>query len=234
MAKRFYCNSKRSTNFKWGLSKIKGATTGKNAEKDDIDINTASNYLTKTRQVLRDIEKIFVETKEKKYDEFVARLEKLSNEFLKKINAGSFTGYIDIKRKNVNGNENVYVSLMQDGEIFYNPNTSLQTSMHLAILFAIAQLTKEEKEEYFPIIFDAPTSSFDPEKRKNFFDVLGECSEQSILLTKDFTDNSGQKGGLLYSEDFVDIKRDKAYLIKLEEPFDDEVLSTINTQVIPI
>lgn len=216
------------------LVKLREQLQEKNAEKDDIDINTASNYLTKTRQVLRDIEKIFVETKEKKYDEFVARLEKLSNEFLKKINAGSFTGYIDIKRKNVNGNENVYVSLMQDGEIFYNPNTSLQTSMHLAILFAIAQLTKEEKEEYFPIIFDAPTSSFDPVKRKNFFDVLGECSEQSILLTKDFTDNSGQKGGLLYSEDFVDIKRDKAYLIKLEEPFDDEVLSTINTQVIPI
>lgn len=201
-------------------------------EKEKLDVTSVSTYLTQTRKVLRDIERIFIETKESKYNEFVNQLQQIANDYLKKINTGSFTGYIEIKRKVFNGTETVEVNLMQDGEIFYHPNTSLQTSMHLAILFAIAQMTKIEKEECYPMIFDAPTSSFDAVKRKYFFNVLGECNEQTILLTKDFTDEAGQEGGLLYSEEFINIKRDKAILIKLEEPFDNEVLSTINTQVI--
>jgi DNA sulfur modification protein DndD len=201
-------------------------------EKESLDMKSASTYLTQTRKVIRDIQKIFNDTKEKKYDEFVGLLELNTNRYLKLINIGSFTGYVEIKRKTFNNNETVDVNLMQDGEIFYHPNTSLQTSMHLAILFAIAQMTNDEKEECYPMIFDAPTSSFDPIKRKHFFDVLGECNEQTILLTKDFTDVTGPESGLLYSDDFIQIKRDKAFLIKIEEPFDEEVLSTINTQVI--
>jgi DNA sulfur modification protein DndD len=199
-------------------------------EKETLDSKSVSTYLTQTRRILRDIETIFEETKEKKYTEFIKQLEQKANDYLKKINAGSFTGYIEIKRRIYNGAQSVEVNLMQDGEIFYHPNTSLQTSMHLAILFAISEMTKIDREECYPMIFDAPTSSFDPIKRKNFFDVLGECNEQTILLTKDFTDKSGH--GLLFSEDFTSIKRDKAFLIQLEEPFDEELLSTINTQVI--
>jgi len=215
------------------LREIKDELSRKREEKEKIDRISVSTYLTNTRKVLRDIEKIFCDTKESKYDDFVNQLEVKSNKFLKKINTGSFTGYIKINRKKDSSNkEKAEVVLMQDGERFYHPNTSLQTSMHLAILFAIAEMTELEKEESFPMIFDAPTSSFDPIKRRHFFEVLGDCNEQTILLTKDFTDEDEEQKGLLYSEEFTKIKRDKAILIKLEEPFDNEVLSTINTQII--
>ena len=218
--------------FERSITDMKAELAGYKEKKEKLDMSSASTFMIQTRKVLRDIETIFKETKEKKYDEFVLELEKNANGYLKKINTGSFTGYIEIRRKLFNSNETVDVNLMQDGEIFYHPNTSLQTSMHLAILFAISEMTKIEREECYPIIFDAPTSSFDPLKRKHFFDVLSECNEQTILLTKDFTDSSNNGKGLLYSDEFINIKRDNAILIKLEEPFDNEILSTINTQII--
>ena len=81
----------------------------------------------------------------------------------------------------------------------------------------------------YPLIFDAPTSSFDTIKRKHFFEVLSECNEQTILLTKDFTDETSKSKGMLYSDEFKNVKRDTAYIIRLDEPFDQENLATINT-----
>lgn len=81
-------------------------------------------------------------------------------------------------------------------------------------------------------MFDAPTSSLDIVKRKHFFDVLSGCNEQTILMTKDFTDESGKNKGLLYSDDFKNVKRDTAYIIRLDEPFDSQNLATINTAVL--
>jgi DNA sulfur modification protein DndD len=211
------------------IKNLKQELSIKQNEKEKIDTNSAHNYLLKTREVIRDIANIFDETKETKYEEFVTLLEKKSNEYLKKINIGSFTGYIKLERDKKHNEETVDVILMQEGEIFHYPNTSLQTSMHLAILFAISDLTKTDKEESYPLIFDAPTSSFDTVKRKHFFDVLSECNEQTILMTKDFTDESGKNKGLLYSDEFKSIKRNTAYVIRLEEPFDSQNLATINT-----
>jgi len=213
-------------------SDLKTRLKQKREEKDSIDTKSVSSFLINTRTILRDIETIFKETKETKYDEFIKVLEDKANYFLKKINESSFTGYIEINRRYAGSKHMVNVTLMQEGERFYHPNTSLLTSMHLAILFAIAQLTQADKEESFPLIFDAPTSSFDPVKRKYFFEVLGNCNEQTILLTKDFTETDKTINALLYSDEFKNIKRDKAILIKLEEPFHPEILSTINTELI--
>ena len=211
------------------IKQLKYDITIKKREKDKIDTNSAHNFLIKTRDVIRDIKKIFDDTKESKYDEFVTILQTKANEYLKKINIGSFTGYIELKRRKRGNEETVDVVLMQNDKVFHHPNTSLQTSMHLAILFAISDLTKTDKEQSYPLIFDAPTSSFDTIKRKHFFEVLSECNEQTILLTKDFTDETSKSKGMLYSDEFKNVKRDTAYIIRLDEPFDQENLATINT-----
>ena len=62
----------------------------------------------------------------------------------------------------------------EDGSIFYSPNQSLLTSMHIAVLLAIAELTNEVKEERYPIIFDAPTSSFGESKMTEFLNLIYE------------------------------------------------------------
>src|SRR5690606_38303575 len=51
----------------------------KQEEKDRIDLNSASSFLLKTRDILRHIEEIFNETKEIKFDEFIDKLESKSN-----------------------------------------------------------------------------------------------------------------------------------------------------------
>jgi DNA sulfur modification protein DndD len=213
------------------IKQLRGDLITKKKEKDNIDRKSAQTYLINTRDILRDIETIFKETKDNKYTEFVETLQFKANEYLKTINLGSFTGYIELKRKSRNKEEGIEVVLMQEGEVFHHPNTSLQTSMHLAVLFAISDLTTKDKEESYPLIFDAPTSSFDTVKRKHFFEVLGKCNEQTILLTKDFTDDSGKDKGIYYNEEFKNIHRETAYLIRLDEPFEPENLATLNTLV---
>jgi DNA sulfur modification protein DndD len=66
----------------------------KKEEKDTIDLKSANQFLIKTRAILRDIETIFKDTKEMKFDEFISKLQTKSNSFFSKINIESFTGTI--------------------------------------------------------------------------------------------------------------------------------------------
>merc|ERR1711916_181620 len=140
----------------------------KKGEKDKIDTDSANSFLIKTRNILRDIETIFFDTKEKKFDEFIEKLQTKSNNFFKKINIDAFTGTIVFTRRNKVSRTIVEVELQEDGRVFYKPNQSLLTSMHISILFAISELATETKEENFPMIFDAPTSSFGENKTAQF------------------------------------------------------------------
>jgi DNA sulfur modification protein DndD len=117
----------------------------KKEEKDKIDTNSANSFLIKTRNILRDIELIFNDTKDKKFDEFIEKLEMKSNKFLDRINVDSFTGEISIFKKHRSDRVIVDVQLMQNGRPFYKPNESLETSMYISILFAISELAFETK-----------------------------------------------------------------------------------------
>jgi DNA sulfur modification protein DndD len=181
---------------------------------------------------LRDIETIFIDTKEKKFDEFIKKLQIKSNKFIQLINVDSFIGEISIYKKTSLGKTVVEVQLLQNGKPFYKPNESLETSMYISILFAISELAFETKDEYYPLIFDAPTSSFGDYKTAQFLNLVYETENQKILLTKNFLDRDKATKKLFIKKEFESIKRDKAFWVKLEEPFDKNDLTTINTQVI--
>ena len=102
-------------------------------EKDKIDTSSANSFLIKTRNILRDIETIFIDTKEKKFDEFIEKLQTKSNNFFKTINIDAFTGTIVFTRRNKINRTIVEVELQEDGRTFYKPNQSLLTSMHIEI-----------------------------------------------------------------------------------------------------
>ena len=205
----------------------------KRAEKDKIDLNSANSFFVRTRNILRDIETIFSDTKEKKFDEFIDKLQIKSNNFFKKINIDAFTGSIIFKRSIKSNKTIVDVNLHEEGRVFYRPNQSLLTSMHISILFAISELASEIKEENFPMIFDAPTSSFGESKTAQFLNLVYETKNQKILLLKDFIQRD-ESNMLFIKKEFEMIKRDKAFWVKLERPFDVNNLKTINTQVITI
>lgn len=203
------------------------------AEKDSIDTKTANTFLIKTREILRDIEKIFNDTKEKKFDEFIASLEDKSNKIFETINAESFTGTIVFNKKMWGGKVTVNIEIEEaDGRVFYKPNQSLLTSMHISILFAISELATELREESYPMIFDAPTSSFGETKASQFLNMIFENANQKILLIKDFLATDPETKRLYIKEEFNKVNRHKAFWIALERPFDKKNLSTLNTQVI--
>lgn len=216
------------------LKSLESELKAKKEEKDKIDISTANSFLIKTRNILRDIETIFIDTKEKKFDEFIEKLQTKSNNFFKTINIDAFTGTIVFTRRNKVNRTIVEVELQEDGRTFYKPNQSLLTSMHISILFAISELASEIREENFPMIFDAPTSSFGENKTAQFLNLIYETDNQKILLIKDFLHIDNMTKTLSIKKEFGNVKRDKAFWVKLERPFDPNNLKTINSQVITL
>lgn len=216
------------------LKSLESELKAKKEEKDKIDTSSANSFLIKTRNILRDIETIFIDTKEKKFDEFIEKLQTKSNNFFKTINIDAFTGTIVFTRRNKVNRTIVEVELQEDGRTFYKPNQSLLTSMHISILFAISELASEIKEENFPMIFDAPTSSFGENKTAQFLNLIYETENQKILLIKDFLHTDKATKTLSIKKEFENVRRDKAFWVKLERPFDPNNLKTINSQVITL
>jgi DNA sulfur modification protein DndD len=216
------------------LKNIESDLKAKKEEKDKIDTNSANSFLIKTRNILRDIETIFIDTKEKKFDEFIEKLQTKSNNFFKTINIDAFTGTIVFTRRNKVNRTIVDLELQEDGRTFYKPNQSLETSMHISILFAISELASEIKEENFPMIFDAPTSSFGENKTAQFLNLIFETENQKILLIKDFLHTDKATKTLSIKKEFESVRRNKAFWVKLERPFDANNLKTINSQVITL
>jgi DNA sulfur modification protein DndD len=196
---------------------------------DEINKESSSTFLIKTQVVIRDISIIFKETEKRKFDEFLKLLEEKTNRIFSKINIEAFTGIIRLKLSL--SKEVVVVLEEESGRVFSRPNQSLETSKFLSILFAISELTKENSDESYPMIFDAPTSSFGETKTAHFFNLLNETSGQKILLIKDFLVKD-ESNNLVIKDEFKQIRKDKAIWVKLERPFDAVKLHTINSQVI--
>jgi DNA sulfur modification protein DndD len=198
-------------------------------KRDEIDLQSGSTIYTKKFNLLKDIEKIFIDVKEQKFEEYINKLEEKSNEILRKINIDAFVGKIKFHLTRVFDTVDVKIELVQNDETPFNsPNQSLATSMHIAVLFAISDLASIKKKEDYPLIFDAPTSSFGESKTGNFLNLLYENKNQKILLLKDFVaKDSNEK--LFIKPEFKNVRRNKAYWVKLERPFDIGLLHTINT-----
>lgn len=225
---------KEQIDYEAKLKDIESRLKVKNEEKDKIDLSSANSFLIRTRTILRDIETIFKDTKENKFDAFIEKLETKSNNIFKQINIDAFTGTIVFEKRNKSNKTNVNIELQEDGRTFYKPNQSLLTSMHISILFAISELATEIQSEKFPMIFDAPTSSFGENKTEQFLNLIYETGNQKILLIKDFLYTDKNTKALSIKDEFKNVKRNKAFWVKLERPFDPNNLKTINTQVITL
>jgi len=158
---------------------------------------------------------------------------------LRQINVEAFTGEIKFSKMRTSGNRiKIEVSLLESGGRYFVPGTAVRTSMNISILLAISELANEVRDETFPMIFDAPTSSFGETKTGDFLNLIYETSNQKIILLKDFIgavkNSDGSIKEYFIKNEFKAIKRKKAFWVKLERPFDKNDLSTINTEVNPI
>ncbi|MBM3454033.1 MAG: hypothetical protein FJX80_02675 [Bacteroidetes bacterium] len=227
------CNTDHLNNINQ-LKNLDSELKSKKEEKNKIDLKSAKSFLLKTRDILTDIAKIFHDTKELKFEEFIQGLEKKANIFFKKINVNSFTGKIVITRKQYGNKNALTINLYEDDKPFFTPNQALETSKHIAVLFAISEIASEAHEELYPMIFDAPISSFGENKAGEFLNLIYETQNQKILLIKDFIINDKKTDKLTVKKEFDKVKRHKAFMISLKRPFDSESLKTIDSQFISL
>lgn len=149
-------------------------------------VSSAAKEFLKINNFFRLFSNALENAEERGLEEFMGRLAESANKFLSILNVDDFTGIIRIYR-DIRDNA-VRVKLIdKSGKIIENPNTSLYTTMHLSVLFAISELTKDNFDNDYPLILDAPTSSFDEGKDKTFYQVMNErLNKQCIVVTKSF------------------------------------------------
>ena len=211
---------------------IKEIDRGLKDKQLELDNYTKSKnlILNETLDRYKKISDIIKDTRDKVFDDFFKKLETETNEIFKKINVDSFTGYIQLEKITKEIKFEVRVNLMENEKKFENPNESLKTSMHIAILFAVSKMYRELNEDDYPVILDAPTSTFGESKTKNFLNTLSDVGSQKILLIKDFITRDDE-GNFKIKDEFSLIHRKKSFWIRLERPFDSKKLNTINTLV---
>jgi hypothetical protein len=102
----------------------------------------------------------------------------------------------------------------------------------LSILFAIADIASETADnETYPMIFDAPTGRFSPDREQEFFKVLKATKKQRIVVTLRFLGADKTNTPFVNKDLFQNIEKDKAFFIKRVRPFDKDMPETINTEI---
>lgn len=205
-------------------------------EKDDLmsRAGTLNPNLTKARDYSKFLKSVFEELRTKQLSEVVNDLEVRTNEAFSKINVDSFTGLLKLNLSIYSKGEfNISVAhVLQNGEKFKGANKSLLTSANIALVLAASSLVKESGYSSYPMILDAPISSFGEKKSINFLNALKDANGQFILLLKDFIQEDGRD--LKISDDFKKVSADKVFWLKLKRPFHREDLSTLATEILSI
>lgn len=191
--------------------------------------SSAAMYARSSQAILL-IQKAFAEAKQANKREFLMQLESTANEYLEMLNKGDFRGFVRVVEKPDDTAELILADV--DGSRVYNPNTALRTTMYMSLLFAVSKLTSIKHENDYPLIFDAPTSSFTGAKESDFFEVIGNINKQTIIVTKSFlTENEDGLGEASVDKEKLSKIKATKYRLKLNRPFNEEDLSTIQTKV---
>lgn len=174
-------------------------------------------------RVLEEIAKAFKNAKKENLRRFLAALEDCANEYLAKLSAQDFHGEIRLCQT---VEESTEIKLFSsNGSEIKNPSGSQETVMYMSVLFAISDFTDQKRDENYPLIFDAATSSFGDSKEEGFYNVIDKLNKQCIIVTKDFI----TKGQLRLNE--INQLTCGVYRIKKADNFDSKNMATIRTLV---
>lgn len=196
-------------------------------EYDSLATTSVASTYGKIHNVLRKILYAFDYAKEKNTQDFLTLLEDQANRYLAKLNVDGFYGIIRIF-KTPDGTARIALQDKNDSFIV-SPNQALKTTMYMSVLFAVSELTSIKRESDYPLIFDAPTSSFAPQKESDFFNVISDIKKQCIIFTKSFLTDKG-----ILDNDKIGGLHFNIYRMEKKRPFNKLDLSTIQTTLTPI
>lgn len=190
-----------------------------------------SNGIVKIYQrvhlTLEKIMKAFGEARTANITAFLNMLESEANFYLKKLNAGDFRGVIKIIRT-VDGSARIAL-YSSNGSPITNPGGAQKTTMYMSVLFAISKITTLKRDEDYPLIFDAPTSSFGEFKEDVFYNIIDHIDKQCVIFTKDLLNFDRESGTRKLDYSKINSLSCTVYRIHKMEGYDEEDLSTIRT-----
>jgi DNA sulfur modification protein DndD len=174
------------------------------------------------QDLLNDICDSFRRSKEQNRREFLNNLERQANDYLVRLNASDFHGIV---RLISHSDDSAKIRLYSaDGELVKNPSGSQETTMYMSVLFAISDLTTIRREENYPLIFDAATSSFGDAKMDEFYNIVDDLNKQCIIFTKDFINKDGS-----LQKDEIDKLTCLVYRLRKQDGYDQKNQATLRT-----
>lgn len=192
---------------------------------------TSAALYAKIATLIRDISEAFKSAKETNKKRLLHSIEDEANVFLESLNTNDFKGIIRILEKENGQGEAVLMN--SDNTRIFNPNTALRTTYLMSVLFAIGKLASLRNDSEFPLVFDAPTSSFTDAKETEFFNVISKLNKQVVIVTKSFL-REGHDGDLIIDPDKINEVVGRIFRIEKKKPFDDKDLATIQTVITKI
>lgn len=214
------------------LKNLKDDKAGYLKELNDLEpTNSLTKLYMKIHNVFNKILDAVQKAKENNIDSFINLLQEKANLYLQKLNENDFYGIIKLKRRQ-NGSADILL-VSSNGTEITNPNGALKTTMYMSVLFAISRITTLKRDQDYPLIFDAPTSSFEDFKEEVFYNVIDKIEKQCIIATKDLLINNGN-GTKRLNMDKINKLSCSVYQIQKAEGYDDQDLSTIQTTLTKI
>lgn len=206
------------------LNLLQNQMSGYQKEMDEL--NPSSGQVKRLRdvhRVLEEISKAFANAKDANLRRFLVDLEDKANEYLDVLSANDFHGMVHLHQT---ADESTEIKLFSSNNVeITKPSGSQKTEMYISVLFAISDFTKEKRDEDYPLIFDAATSSFGDSKEDEFYNVIDGLNKQCIIVTKDFMTK-----GVVRTKD-IDRLSCPVYRIKKADGFDKNNMATIRTTV---
>lgn len=202
-------------------------------EFDSLDPSSGmAKVYGKVHTLLDKVMKAFINAKKENLRRFLASLSEKTNEYFKLLNENDFRGEIRIRQT---ANDSAEIRLFSsNGTYIKDPGGAQETTMYMSLLFAISDLTTLKKEEDYPLIFDAPTSSFEDFKENVFYNIIDKIDKQCIIVTKDLLEVDKKTGHKTLNTEKIESMTCSVYRIEKKAGYDQEDLSTIRTIITPI
>ena len=189
--------------------------------------------LGRIHNIFDHIHKAFISARETNRRNFINHLKALSNQYLAELSGNDFHGVIEMLRSQET--ESIDVMLRsENGTIVTNPSESQKTTMYMAVLFAIAKITADRRETEYPLIFDAPTSSFSQMKEHEFYEIINKIQKQCIIVTKDMLEYDAETQKSHIKSSAFELSCPIYRIEKEREGFNENDLSTIRVKTTKI
>ena len=236
---RDYMNRHEEAQQKLGKLKVILESLRKQQEEKEDELSSLDTgnkeiaRLGRIHNLFDHIYKAFVSARETNRRNFINHLKALSNQYLVELSGNDFHGVIEMLRSQET--ESIDVMLRsENGSIVTNPSESQKTTMYMAVLFAIAKITADRRETKYPLIFDAPTSSFSQMKEQEFYEIINKIQKQCIIVTKDMLEFDVATQKSLIKSSAYELSCPIYRIEKERDGFNENDLSTIRVKTTKI